>query len=335
MGGVARQVVVLYNQPADSSDASDKGVLREVDDVSAALRATGHAVEPLGLTCGNLFDSVSRTAGRRSEAVVFNLCEGLDGDSRQEATVAGLLELRKIRYTGNGPTTLTCALDKRITKALLAAAGVPTPLARLFRSVPRPEVVKDLGFPVVVKPLREDASVGLARESFVRTPEELCQRVAYVLQEHRQPALAEAYLEGREFNLAVVGDGKAARVLPVAEIVFDGYAPHEPRLVTHEAKWQEGSADDRRTVPHCPATVDDQLRARLEALALPAYRALECRDYARIDVRLDAKGRPHVLEVNPNPDISKGAGLARAVAASGEPYEDFVARVVDWAWSRS
>jgi len=336
MERLARRVMILYNEPTDASDASDKGVLGEVQDVSAALEATGHAVETAGLTRKNLFEVLSRAADQRSELVVFNLCEGIEGEARQEATVAGLLELCRLRYTGSGSTTLACALDKRITKALLAAGGVPTPGGQIFRSVPREALVRDLvGFPLVVKPLREDASVGLSRESLVRTPEELCGRVAYVLDRHRQPALVEVYLEGREFNLAVIGHGQTARVLPISEIVFEGYGPEEPRLVTHDAKWAQGSADDRRTVPRCPAQVDEPLRARLEALALPAYRTLECRDYARVDVRLDAKGRPHVLEVNPNPDISRGAGLARAVEASGERYESFVADVVEWAWSRS
>ncbi|MHB8766965.1 MAG: D-alanine--D-alanine ligase family protein [Deferrisomatales bacterium] len=332
---VKPQVVVLYNVPSAEGEASDAGVLREVDDVAAALGAGGFGVERLGVTRETLLAALSGLAARRDRAVVFNLCEGLDGDARHEPTVAGLLELYGLRYTGNTPTTLACALDKRLTKAVLFAAGIPTPAAQVFRAVPQPEAVKDRSFPLVVKPLREDASLGVTADSFVRTAEELVARVAHVLETFRQPALAEVYLEGREFNVAVVGDPRRARVLPVAEIAFEGYAEGEPRLVTHDAKWREGSADDRRTVPRCPAEIGENLRARLETAAVASYRALECRDYARLDLRLDGRGNPQVLEVNPNPDISRGAGLARAVEAGGEGYPSFLAQVVGWAWDRS
>lgn len=329
------RVVVLHNRPGAAAELSETGVLDEVRDVAAALEAEGHAVEAVGVDRSDLFAVMTRLAGARDETVVFNLCEGLEGEARHEPTVAGLLDLHGVRYTGNPAPVLTCALDKRITKAILFAAGIPTPGAQVFRAVPRPEVVRDMAFPVVVKPLREDASLGVTRESFVTDAETLCRRVAHVLETFHQPALAEVYLEGREFNVAVVGSGAKAKVLPVAEICFEGYAKGEPRLVTHEGKWAAGSEDDRRTVPRCPAEVGENLKVKLETVALASYRALECRDYARLDLRLDGRGRPQVLEVNPNPDISRSAGLARAVLASGDRYEAFLDRLVEGAWTRS
>jgi D-alanine-D-alanine ligase len=244
------------------------------------------------------------------------------------------LDLLGIRFTGNTAATLTVALDKRVAKGLLALAGVATPHGQVFRTVPRPEVARDVRYPVVVKPLREDASLGVTPASFVRDEEELRAQVARVVAEHGQPALAESYLPGREFNAAVLGEGKAARVLPLAEISFQGYAPGEARLVTHDAKWCSGSRDCTRTVPVCPADLDPSLRTRIEEAALASHRVFECRDYARVDIRLDGRGRPHVLEVNPNPDISRAAGLARAVLASGMSYEDFVEGVALQAWRR-
>ncbi len=328
-------VVVLYNRPVAGGDPSDAGVLAAVTDVAEALTRSGHPVERLGVGREDLLGALGRLGERRGEVAVFNLCEGLAGESRHEATVAGLLELLGLRHTGNGAATLATALDKRVAKAILYAAGIPTPGGRVFRAVPAADAVRDMAFPLVVKPVREDASLGVAPESFVRTAEELARRVAHVLEHHRQPALAEVYLEGREFNVAVVGDPAHPRVLPVAEIAFADYAEGEPRLVTHQAKWAEGSREDRRTAARCPAEMGDALRARLEATAVAAYRALECRDYARLDFRLDARGVPHVLEVNPNPDLARGAGLARAVEASGQGYDAFVAEVVAWAWGRS
>jgi D-alanine-D-alanine ligase len=158
--------------------------------------------------------------------------------------------------------------------------------------------------------------------------------VGRLLETYQQPVLAEIYLEGREFNVAVWGEGRWARPLPVSEIVFEGHESNEPRLVTHDAKWRPGSRDDRRTVPRCPAEVGEHIKVDLTTAALAAYRALECRDYARVDLRMDSKDKPHVLEVNPNPDIARHAGFARAVEASGDGYEDFLTRLVEWAWKR-
>jgi len=332
---VKPRVAVLFNRPAEAADASETGVLDEVRDVREALQARGFSVDEVGIGPADLLATLFALAERRDDTVVFNLCEGLGGESRFEPVVAGLLELHGIRFTGSASAPLTCALDKRIAKALLFAAGIPTPGARVYRSVPKESAVRDLAFPLVVKPLREDASLGITAESFVRAADALVRRVAYVLETLKQPALAEVYLEGREFNVSVIGDGKRARVLPVAEITFEGYGDEEPRLVTHDAKWSAGSHDDRRTVPRCPADIGENLRTRLETVALSSHRALECRDYARHDMRLDAKGNPHVIDVNPNPDISRRAGLARSVAASGDTYEDLVERIVGWAWERS
>jgi D-alanine-D-alanine ligase len=326
--------VVLHNRPVDEGDPAEAGVLQEAGDVAAALASCGFTVETEALDRAGLLPRVAALAARRSEVVVFNLCEGLEGESRHEPLVAGLLALYGIPFTGNPAATLTCGLDKRLTKAILFAAGIPTPGGRVFRAVPKADAVRDMAFPLVVKPLREDASIGITPYAHVRTPEELCEQVGRVLEAHGQPALGEVYLEGREFNVAVVGEGRGARNLPVSEIVFEGYAEGEPRLVTHDAKWRAGSADDRRTRPQCPAEVGENTKVSVATAAVAAYRALECRDYARVDLRLDPKGRAHVLEVNPNPDISRGAGLARAVEASGDLYEDFVARVVEWAWER-
>lgn len=333
MESLKARVAVLHNRPTPG-DPADTGVLREAEDVHGALEVLGYASERVQVDRESLFRVLESLRSRRTDTVVFNLCEGLEGSARFECTVAGLLELFGLRFTGNPSLTLAHALDKRVTKAVLESVGVPTPTGRVYRGVPRADVIRDLPFPQVVKPLREDASIGVTRASYATTPQELLQRVSEIIEHHHQPALVERYLKGREFNVSVLGEGREARVLPLAEIEFLGFGQTEPRLVTHEAKWDEGSEADRRTAPRCPAEVDEPLASRLRDLALAAFRALECRDYARVDMRLDGRGRPHVLEVNPNPDIARSAGLARAVAASGETYEAFVGRCVEWAWAR-
>ncbi|GAB4259784.1 MAG: hypothetical protein Kow0092_08220 [Deferrisomatales bacterium] len=329
------RVVLLHNAPAEGADPSEAGVLVEVADVAAALRASGFDVEPLAVTPPSLLTDLAALARARSRegdgVVVFHLCEGLAGEAWHEVTVASLLELLGLPYTGNPPRALAWCLDKRVAKAVLRGAGVPTPPARVFRTAPRPRTLERLSYPRVVKPCREDASLGVDQGALVETPEALCRRVAWCLERFRQPVLAEAYVEGREFNVSVMGEAEGARVLPLAEVRF---APGM-RLVTHAAKWRPGSEEDRGTRVVCPAQVPAVQRVRLEAAALSAYRALECRDYARVDLRLDPAGQPHVLEVNPNPDISREAGFARAAAASGQAYEALVARLVAWARERA
>lgn len=328
------QVVVLHNRPTEAAAPSETTVAAAAADVAAALESKGYRTEVAWVDAASLFRVVDGLAERRDTTAVFNLCGALDGDLRRGPLVAGLLDLRGVRYTGNHSATLATCLDKRITKALLFAAGIPTPGARVFRTTPTADGVRDMAFPLVLKPLRENASVGVTAEAFVRTPEELCERVEACLRRSRQPLLGEVYLSGREFNVSVAGTGRTAAALPASEVVFDGFAEDEPRLVTHDAKWEAGSEDGLRVRTRCHAEVGEHLKVSLATAALAAYRALECRDYARVDLRLNHRGTPHVLEVNPNPALGRKAGFSRTVAASGDSYEDFVERLVQWAWAR-
>lgn len=325
-----RPVVLLHNAVPPGADPSEAGVLDEVADVREALRAAGTEAEVLGISPADALQRLAELARRPERPVVVNLCEGLGGEAWHEVTVAGILEVLGIPFTGNSPRSLAWCLDKRVAKAVLGAAGVSTPHARVFRAVPKLRALEGLTFPRVVKPSREDASLGVDQGALVDTPEALRDRVAWCLETFRQPVLAEVFVPGREFNVAVVGEAEAARVLPPAEIRFSGGM----RLVTHGAKWRPGSPEDRGTAVVCPAPLGPAERFRIEQAALAAYRALECRDYARVDLRLDAAGAPQVLEVNPNPDLSRGAGFARALEAGGLGYERFVAGLVRWAAER-
>lgn len=325
-----RPVVILHNAVPPGADPSEAGVLDEVADVREALGAGGIEAEPLGISPADALGRLAELAGRPGPPVVVNLCEGLGGEAWHEVTVAGILEFLGLPFTGNSPRALAWCLDKRVAKAVLAGAGVATPHARVFRAVPKPRALEGLTFPRVVKPCREDASLGVDEGALVETPEALRDRVAWCLETFRQPVLAEAFVPGREFNVAVVGEAEAARVLPPAEVRFSAGM----RLVTHAAKWKPGSREDRGTAVVCPATLGAAERFRIEQASLAAYRALECQDYARVDLRLDAAGMPQVLEVNPNPDLSRGAGFARALEAGGLGYERFVADLVRRAAGR-
>ncbi len=330
---VKRMAVILYNEPVEADEPSEAGVLTEAQDVAEAARSLGWAVEVFGVSRRDLCETVDRVARVRDRAVVFNLCEGLEGAAIHEPLVPALLHLRGIRFTGSPAQALSLALQKDIVKTLLRGVGVPTPRAVVMEE---PDQTWDgVPLPAVVKPVREDGSVGITTSSLVRSASELRRQVAWLVATFGQPALVEAYVPGREFNVALIGEGKALRALPVAEIVFDGFAPEEPRLVTHAAKWRPHSVDDLRTVPVCPADVGEELGRELVRVAMAACRVIGCRDYTRVDIRVDGEGTPMVIDVNPNPDVSRSAGLARAVEAAGMSYEEFVGTILEVAWTRT
>ncbi len=188
------------------------------------------------------------------------------------------------------------------------------------------------GGPVIVKPAAEDASLGIGLGSVASDLAGLTAEVLRVAQRYGD-VLVERFIDGREFNAGIVG-WPEPRLLPLAEIEFARHLAPQQRLVTYDAKWVPDSEADRATAPRCPARVTEELAQRIGAAALGAFRAAGCRDYARVDLRVDDQEHVFILEVNGNPDISPSAGLARAIAVSGESYDAFVCGLVDQAWSR-
>jgi len=262
--------------------------------------------------------------------VLINLCEGFRGRPQLEANVAAALELLEIPFTGNSSRTLALCQDKYKTKAILNAHGLPTAKARLMTSA---EEVTDLRFPLFVKPNAEDASLGIHPESRVADQDALRRQVDRLLRTYEQPVLVEEYIDGREFNVAVF-DNHELKALPVSEIDFSGMPASAPRICSYEAKWFEDHEYYTHTVPVCPAKIADETRDKLQTTALAAFRATGCRDYARVDFRMDGAGNLAILEVNPNPDISLNAGYARALKAFGLDYKLFWQQLIDNALRR-
>lgn len=262
--------------------------------------------------------------------VLINLCEGFRGRSQLEANIAAVLELLDIPFTGNASQTLALCQDKYKTKAILNANGLPTARARLLTQA---EEVRDLRFPLFVKPNAEDASLGIHAESVVPDQGSLLRQVDRLIRTYQQPVLVEEFIDGREFNVAVM-ENHELQALPVSEIDFSGMPASAPRICSYEAKWFEDHEYFTHTVPICPAKVPDATRDKLQAAALGAFRATGCRDYARVDFRMDKDGNLAILEVNPNPDISLNAGYARALKAFGLDYKLFWQQILDNALQR-
>lgn len=327
------EVLILYNEPALPADdpdwAAEIGVLDSVESVSSALLAHGHMVRKLGLgsSTSTLLDAL---AGVGQPDVVFNLFEGLGGVSRGESEVAGMIELLGFPLTGCPAECLALVRDKARTKWLLLGAGLPTPRFLMIR----PDDSLDEGAlhallaqgPVIVKPAHEDASLGVDSESIVTEWEPLVRRVEYVRGRYGA-VLVEQFVVGREFNAAVIALDEP-ECLALAEIEFSGPGAKGWQIVTYDAKWAPGSSDDVTTPARCPARVDTATARRIEELAVTAFRLTGCRDYARVDLRMDGRGQIFVLEVNANPDIGPTAGFAPALAVSGVGYDEFVDRIV-------
>jgi D-alanine-D-alanine ligase len=336
-------VIVLFNQPSPQTLPEDRaaelGVLEAVGTAVTALARAGYSVETLGLA-DDWLPLVERL--RRGPAVVVNFCEGFAGRAVGEAHVAGILELMGVPYTGSTPQAILLCLDKIRTKRLLAGGSLPTPpffeLRAEHLNLSAEKLQTELTacgvrWPALVKPASEDASQGIHQSSVTRNATELRAAVERVVRAYGYPVLIERFIDGREFNIAVIDD-PTPRALPIAEIVFDRSAGDRWPIVTYDAKWATGSEEDRATVPACPAELDQATAQRLASLAIDAVRLTGCRDYARIDLRVSPDGEPFILEVNANPDLSPSGGLVHQLAAAGISHDDFLVRLIERAARR-
>jgi D-alanine-D-alanine ligase len=255
--------------------------------------------------------------------LVFNLCEGIDGYPQYEPMVISVLELLGIPFTGNSSWTTGITLRKHILNSLLEHRGLPVPAWSVAR---RGEDIVPVGFPAICKPAAEDASVGIEQRSVVRSSRALHARVAEMLEQWDE-ILIQRFVDGREINVGILGD----EVLPIAEIDFADMPEGMWRIVTYRAKWDIGSDEDLGAKPRCPANLPKHSAKAISQIARRAWTAVKGEGYGRVDMRIDRDGRPWILEVNANPDISPDAGLARMAQAAGRDYNALVKRVCDLA----
>jgi D-alanine-D-alanine ligase len=308
------RIAVIYDAAADGGGTVDvAGVLESVHAVVATLADAGHAAFPVPVAAP-LDRFLTRAA---AVDLVFNLAEGLGGWAEDEPRIAAMLELCRVRFTGSSSDTLSLCRRKDRVNGLLAAHGLPVPAWTVVE--PETEPGWGDGFPVIVKPIGEDGSVGIHEWSVADDALELQE----ALGRQSSASLVQRFVGGRELNVAFVGDA----ALPVAEIEFAG----RQRVVSYAAKWDAGSDADRATRPSCPARIPARLRDRAVELARGAWAVVGGRGYGRVDLRTDDAGRIYVLEVNPNPDLGPGAGLARMADAAGWGYGGLVRRIVEEA----
>src|SRR3989344_8386048 len=217
--------------------------------------------------------------------IVFNIAEGLWGDSR-ESQVPAMLDMLRIPYTGSGPLALAICLNKAKAKEILSYHGIPTP--RFFViSNPKSEIrnPKSLPFPLIVKPLYEGSSKGIRNNSIVSDKSELKERVEWIIREYKQPALAEEFLNGREFTVAMVGNGSDLRVLPIVEINYSSLPAGVNPIYSYEAKWIWDTPDNPLEIFRCPADIDNRLKSAIETICSDAFNILDIKDWCRVDIR--------------------------------------------------
>jgi D-alanine-D-alanine ligase len=331
-------VLVLHNLPSaepqfrENCAASDEGVLHAVEHVAGALAALGAPHRVAGV---RRLGELPAVLAAGHEPVVFNLVERLDGGVHDCNHVPAVCRAAGRACTGGTPEGLALTLDKGLAKSRLAAYGVRVADGVIVPvGEPAPATLPE--GPLFVKPLCSDGSEGIHAGSLVRDKRaELAAAVARVHQQSGQPALVEAYIAGREFNLAVMERNGEPLALPVAEIDFSLFPPERPHFVDYTVKWTPGTIGGRVSPRRVPAPLAAADTARLQALACRAWRACACQDYARIDTRMDAAGAVYVLEVNVNCDLSPMAGLPAALAAANIPFPEFVRQVVENALARA
>jgi D-alanine-D-alanine ligase len=267
--------------------------------------------------------------------LVFNLAEGLHGASR-EGQIPAILDMLGIPYTGSEPLTLGLCLDKRRTKEILRYNNVPTP--RFWTITNLTEIPRRLHYPLMVKPTLEGSSKGVTDRSLVHNFVELRRQVEWVLTTYRQPALIEEFLPGREFTVAMLGNGDALRALPIVEIDFAALPAGASPIYSFEAKWVWDSEEAPLRIFTCPAEINTSLQQQIESVCKRAFNALGCRDWCRIDVRLDAGGQPQIIELNPLPGIlprpEQNSCFPKAARAAGLTYDAMILSVVEAAARR-
>jgi D-alanine-D-alanine ligase len=314
----------------DSEDENSKDYEAVVPQVARTLRGLGHRVSVLGAH-GDVKRLIAGLS-RRKPDLVFNLMEMFGDNVFGDIPVTGLLDLLGLRYTGSGPGELYLSQDKGLTKKLLAFDGILYPRFAVFSKHQAFETGGNLRMPLFVKPLRSDSSLGIGGKSLVHETVALMERVTAIRQELNDSALAEEYIEGREFYVGVLGNGQP-KALPPIEVDFTGFPEGVPKVLDSKAKWDEGSQEYKGT-KSVLANLPDELRARLQKVAVDAFRALRVRDYGRVDLRLTDTGDIYVLEVNASCYLERSSEFAMAAAAGGMDYPRLIERIVNLTLER-
>jgi D-alanine-D-alanine ligase len=324
-------IAVVYNAYAEDAPeaAEDRGgtedLLTQIKHLGRSLRRLGHTVTILPLAHDLL--TFQRKLRRVHPDVVFNMYDDVVHGALYDMRLAALVRMMGYPMTGSPALALGLTRYKFMSATLLSGAGIPIPGNTAILETVRSVNQHKWQFPIIVQPGQEHAGVGLDRDSVVDSKKALRQKVREILREYHQPALAQRFLPGREFNVGVIG-GSRMRVLPLAEVDYSTLPAEIPPIMSYAAKWMENSVEYQNTRVICPAIVEQELAQRISSVALQAFRAVGGRGYGRVDIRLDENDVPCVLEVNCNPCLDEGMGIARSADIAGISYPQLLQLIV-------
>src|SRR5437588_5347682 len=300
------------------------------EEIFEALEKLGH--EPFYQVLDGTKGSLA-SLSRCGADLVFNLTESYGGDDTKDMNIAAYMDLVGIPYTGTGPRGLFLGQEKSVAKKLFQFHGVRTPIfATSYKGML--DHSHDIGFPLIVKPIAEDGSIGIDGNSVVESVKELMERIHYIHEKFDSPALIEEYIDGREIYAGILGSYERAQVLPLVELDLSKLPEGMPKIASYDVKFEKNTEAYKLTKSAIAENLDDETRKRLETTALAAYRALKLRDYGRIDMRLAPNGDVYVIEANPNPWLASTQEFAMAAKASGRSYTQLIAEIVDLAMAR-
>lgn len=326
------RILVLFevNDPPAPDEEYERRMREESDwrtegHVVTALKALGHEVH-LGAIYKNPRDVIDLVE-RIQPDLVWNFVQTFHGTRHFESHIAGVLELCRVPYTGCGHRALMLCQDKALSKEILKHHRVPVaPFVVSRRTQPLKKLSRAI-FPVMVKPLAEEGSVGISRDSFAETEEQALARIHFLHGRLKQDVIIERYVWGREIYMGVIGNGRL-KVLPPRELKFSKVPEGEPKFASFKAKWDEGYRERWGIFSGFPDDLSESLQRSLATVAKRVFRALQMRGFGRIDLRLTDEGKLVVVEANPNPEIAQGEDIAEAAAKVGIPYNDLIERLV-------
>ncbi|MCM8783591.1 MAG: ATP-grasp domain-containing protein [Candidatus Omnitrophica bacterium] len=313
-----QEYVFKEDDPPDANAEFDHW--QTIDAIESALAKGGHKVVKIGNVCNLL-----RKLDKIKADIVFNIAEGIQGRNR-ESQVPVILELKGIPFVGSDGLTLALTLDKLFAKKIFIAEGIPTPR---FLEISQPDTIGkfNLNFPLIVKPRYEGSSKGLSFDSMVRDVRSLRERANWIIKAYRQPAIAEEFIKGKEFTVVVLGNNPP-KALPPVQISIDG------RLNLGERFYTFGHIRSRSLKYICPAKISQRLLKRIGDLAIEVYRAVECRDFGRVDIRVNENDEPFVLEINPLPSLSLADVFPIVGRQVGMKYKDMINQILNCALER-
>lgn len=318
------KIAILFDGASAYATKPDLLILGTVEAIEQSLKSEGNEVGYIPVFLDGKWIEKLR---RGKFDLAFNMCEGIDGVAMLESAVISVLELFKIPFTGATSYTAAVCLQKNVINGVLEKAGLPVPR---FTSIRRGDPLKSVGYPAIIKPAAEDASLGVEQRSVVRNMRQLALRVEAML-EVWEEVLVQRFVHGREVNVGILGD----TVLPIAEIDFKRLPAGRWNIVTYQSKWATGSVDDIGAEPRCPARLPAKVANEVRRVALRAWKLAGGCGYGRVDMRIDAGGQPWILEVNANPDIAPDAGLARMARVAGIEYPALIRNICELALERS